>query len=304
MAKMRSPNYPALGLSESLQRVKSLWMKEKRTAVPADVAAKAIGYSSLSGPSRTAIAAMKKFGLVDSDDRTVRVSDLALRILHPENEDAALKAMQEAALNPELFAQLYQTHVHASDDAIRSYLITKLDFSEGGARQVIKAFRDTLSTVKLDKPEYITQRNRSVIESYQDTDNMAVDVDQRVSMASDIKDLGSLSSHHQTSQTFSWPLSPDVSAEVRITGSELRPEYFEALRQYLGLAEKLVKPAFQEGDTVEYVDAYTGETKFGRIERMYGSDAIIRTITKEEAGPNPKQFAPRPDPARVAKQSN
>ena len=44
------------------------------------------------------------------------------------------------------------------------------------------------------------------------------------------------------------------------------------------------------GDRVEYEDAYTGEIKFGLITHLQGADAIIRTITKNEAGPNPKQL--------------
>lgn len=51
--------------------------------------------------------------------------------------------------------------------------------------------------------------------------------------------------------------------------------------------------SFAEGDTVEYVDARTKQVKYGRIQKMYGSDAIIRTISKEEAGANPKKFSPR-----------
>ena len=108
-----------------------------------------------------------------------------------------------------------------------------------------------------------------------------------------------LSSAQSTSQTYSWPLARGVLVEVRITGEKLLPEYFDALRQYLTLAEKLVKPGFQEADKVEYVDAYTGETRYGIIERMYGSNAIIHTITKEEAGPNPKKFTPQHDRSRV-----
>jgi hypothetical protein len=104
-----------------------------------------------------------------------------------------------------------------------------------------------------------------------------------------------LPSVQSPSQTYSWPLAQGVSAEVRILGGELLPEYFDALRQYLTLAEMLVKPAFQEADKIEYLDAYTGETRYGIIEKMYGSNAIIHTITKEEAGPNPKTFTPPHD---------
>ena len=47
---------------------------------------------------------------------------------------------------------------------------------------------------------------------------------------------------------------------------------------------------FSVGDRVEYEDAYTGEIKYGQITQMSGTDAIIRTTTKNEAGPNPKKL--------------
>jgi hypothetical protein len=37
----------------------------------------------------------------------------------------------------------------------------------------------------------------------------------------------------------------------------------------------------------------TGELKYGRITNMTGGDVIIRAITKEEAGPNPKRLSKR-----------
>lgn len=297
MGNMRSPNYPAIGLHDSIQRVRSLWAKEKRTPVPPDVAAKAIGYSSLSGPSRTAIGALRQYGLVDRDDRNVRVSDLALRILHSPDQDEELKALQEAALKPDLFAQLFNTHASASDDAIRSYLITKLDFSESGARQVAKTFKETISLARLNATDYNTQDTQEG-ESVQNQQNNTVTSRTTPQQSGQL----AASSSNQTltsSYSFSWPLSGDVKAEVKITGGELKPEYFDALRQYIAIAEKLIAQPFKEGDAVEYPDAYTGEIKYGRIDRMYGGDAIIRTITKEEAGPNPKKFSPKPAPTKA-----
>lgn len=234
---MRSPNYPAIGLRESYQRTKQLWVKEKRTAVPADVAAKAIGYSGLSGPSRTVLAAMKKYGLVESDDKSVRVSELALRMIHPANEQEEVKAFQEAALKPELFAQLFSTHQDASDDALRSYLITKLEFSETGARQLIKAYRDTIEVARFDNPsaEPLTQKSEDAMQM---TDKMDISVRPAPGRVS----ATNLASTMQPSQTLSVPVGPDVFAEVRITGGELRVEYLEALREYLELAKKWCKP--------------------------------------------------------------
>jgi hypothetical protein len=126
-------------------------------------------------------------------------------------------------------------------------------------------------------------------------------ITQKRTLIVDVPSSGSRADFHSTmpssaqspSQSYIWPLAQGVSAEVRIAGGERLPEYFGALRQYLALAEKLVKPVFQEADKVEYVDAYTGETRYGTIERMYGRNAIIHSITKEEAGMNPKKFAPQ-----------
>lgn len=102
-----------------------------------------------------------------------------------------------------------------------------------------------------------------------------------------------------TSQTYRWPLAQGVLAEVRIIGGEPQPEYFDALRQYLALAQKLLNPVFQEGNTVEYVDAYTGETRYGTIDRIYGGNAVVHPVTKEEAGPNPKKFTNSANQAAV-----
>ena len=66
-----------------------------------------------------------------------------------------------------------------------------------------------------------------------------------------------LSSMQSSSQTYRWPLAQGVLAEVRIIGGEPLPEYFDSLRQYLALAEKLVKPVFREGEKVEYAVSYT-----------------------------------------------
>jgi hypothetical protein len=253
MATMRSPNYPAVSLRESCQRARLLWVREKRTPVPSDVAAKAIGYAGISGPSRTVMAAMKKYGLVDSDDKMVRVSDLALRILHPADEDAEIKALQEAALKPELFAELYSTHRDASDDALRSYLITRLEFSEAGARQLIKAFRDTISLARLDQPNANPSLELAVSDRIQLDDNTRF----IPRLSPDRQPVESVTPRTQSSFEPSKPLivpiGPDVYAEVRIRGGsgELRAEYIDALREYLILAKKWITPVEPRKETSE-----------------------------------------------------
>jgi|ERR1019366_35731 hypothetical protein len=148
MAKMRSPNYPAIGLSEALNEAKKIWEKEKKTPVSIDVLGNAMGYNSISGPVRTKIAAMRKYGLLDQNGGRYGLSDLAMKILHSQPEDRA-QAIAIAAQRPELFKELYASHADASDAALKSELVVHRSFSEAGAKQFIKAFRDTLSIANL-----------------------------------------------------------------------------------------------------------------------------------------------------------
>jgi hypothetical protein len=229
MAKMRSPNYPAIGLSTAVELTKKLWGKEHKTPVGAAVAATAIGYKGLSGPSRTALAAMKKFGLLDEDKNGMRVSNLAVGILHASGEGERLEALRNAALLPTLFRQLFETHGQASNDALRSYLITKLDFSETGAKAFIDAFRDTIEVAKLNEPGYIASGGS---DGTKDMDSALQIGTGEVRTATSTKAL----------KSFSWPLSAATTARLEIVGNEeLTSAHLDALSQYLEVAKKLLK---------------------------------------------------------------
>jgi hypothetical protein len=56
----------------------------------------------------------------------------------------------------------------------------------------------------------------------------------------------------------------------------------------------MTQPENEAEEFVVFDDARTGETKYGRIERRYGSDVIIHVVTKEEAGPNARRITVRP----------
>ncbi len=155
MGHMRSPNYPAVKLRDAIAAARLLWLKEKRTPVQVEVLAKALGYSSISGPVRTKVASLRQYGLLDESPNGVRLSDLAMKIVHsPENSDAYTKAVQVAALSPELFLDLRNTHPDGSEDAIKSYLILERGFSEAGARLAASAYRDAISFANFPEVGY------------------------------------------------------------------------------------------------------------------------------------------------------
>jgi hypothetical protein len=233
MAKMRSPNYPAIGLSTAVELTKKLWNKEHKTPVNASVAASAIGYKGLSGPSRTALAAMKKFGLLDDDKNGMKVSNLAVNILHTSGEEQ-LSALRQAAIQPTLFRELFKTHGRASNDALRSYLITKLDFSETGAKALIDAFRDTITIAKLDDPEYAIPDSSSGGEEMESTLQVGSGDARTPAGAKALK-------------VYSWPLSAATTARLEIVGNEeLTSAHLDAISQYLAVAKNLLKTAKKE----------------------------------------------------------
>lgn len=147
--------YPSIALPAAVSLVRSIYEKDKRTPVSYTAAATAMGHGSLSGPARMKVASIKNYGLLDAVGENVQVSPLAMRLLH-QNDDVPdyRAAAKEAALRPELFRKLAETHLEASQDTIASHLLLKMQLSDDGARVAAKAFKETIAFAKLDNTEY------------------------------------------------------------------------------------------------------------------------------------------------------
>src|SRR5881397_543215 len=150
MAKVRSPNYPSVPLEDAIEAVDRLWKKERGTVVTQETAAKGIGFSGLSGPARSKLAALKQYGLLEGRGK-LTVSDLAKRVLMPRNPQEKKAAIREAALTPELFRNVHDAVGQGSDDSISSYLGRELGFSERGTRAFITSYRKTASYARLSE---------------------------------------------------------------------------------------------------------------------------------------------------------
>ena len=223
--KARSPNFPQFTLTKALAMAEGLWTKEQRTAVPPEVAVKAFGFGTLSGPARVAIGAMRKYGLLDKTSGGIRLSELALRILHPESPKDRQGAVREAALKPELFRELSTSHTGASDDALRSHLITRRNFTQRGAETFIESFRDAIQLASLNGSGYSNRTTEGESEAMPEPATTGTPPTRPAPPGA---------------RVFSWPLAKGVMAEVRLTGDEIKPDHLERLRQYLDLAKAAV----------------------------------------------------------------
>jgi hypothetical protein len=224
-ARERSPNYPAITLAEALAGARKLWDKEKRTTVPSEVAAKALGYGALSGSARQALASLRQYGLLEQEAGGVRLSQLALDALHqPEGSPERTEAVTKAAMNPPLISQLANSYRDASDDALRAHLITQRQFSEDGAGKFIRAFRNALSLANPDSRGYDSGASGSSGE--------------RGGMETSVVAGQAFAKPRVT--MFSWPVAKGVTAEVRFVGDDIQPAHLERLRAYLELAKSAV----------------------------------------------------------------
>lgn len=223
----RSPNYPAVGLAEAIQMARQLWEKEERTPVTPEAAVSAFGYTSLSGASRIRLSALKKYGLLQETPQGLQLTPLAVRILHgEEGSEDQRAAIREAALTPDLFRELAEHQTKASEDALRRYLLTKMEFTEAGAKQCARSFKETVEFANLDGSGYNGEETSHTPDSTKEKPTVST--------------VTHLPGAQPKVLQFSWPLSRDVSAEVRFTGAEIRPFHLERLRSYLTLAKEAV----------------------------------------------------------------
>jgi hypothetical protein len=152
MTANRSPNYPAISLPEAVDLVSKLYQRERRSPVDAERAALALGYNSLSGASRTKLSGLRKFDLVEDTGNGIRVSVLAMAILHPESPDEKQDALRKAAIAPALFRDLSELP-GASDNNLVSRLVRQ-GFTEAGAKLAVASFRKTMSLAPGEGGEY------------------------------------------------------------------------------------------------------------------------------------------------------
>jgi hypothetical protein len=231
MANMRSPNYPAVSLPEAVELVAKLYQREKRSPVDPERAALAWGYSSLSGPPRSKLSALRKYGLVDDGPQGIRVSDRALTILNPLDAQEKEAALRDAALEPALFREL-ASFPGASDENLASRLV-RVGFTEAGARLAVASFRETMSLAGPEATGYDSSHEEPTSTS---SPVLGTAPDARRASSTGTSALGVT-------------LKGDVRVELRVLTGEMTPAAVEVMRSFFEWSEKMRPPV--EAETAE-----------------------------------------------------
>ena len=144
----RSPAYPTVGLREAVERVGKLYKTDGKAGAPSKLAAVHIGFATAHGQALSALAALKKFGLVAESGNRIVPTQRAIEILNlPANDPRRIQAVKDAALAPEIYRELIEQHRDTgwpADDVLQADLITYKSFNPHSVAGFVKDFKDTL----------------------------------------------------------------------------------------------------------------------------------------------------------------
>lgn len=239
--KNRSPAYPAIGLEACVGGAQKIYNKERKSPVSALIAVQHIGYSSLSGPSRVALSAMKKFGLLlEEGGNRVRVSDEAVKVFLSDG-DQRLAILRSLAVRPDIIREILSSHPDGlpSDQNLKFNLVTDRGFGEDAANALIKSLHETIRFAQLDPASYPEQAMQS---TEQPEIGPHLDISKAVVWPK--KDAATpqqpAPSAVGSPAPMRFELSDGTSVEIR-TSKAPSPDTIEELRDYLTVYEKILK---------------------------------------------------------------
>jgi hypothetical protein len=139
----RSPSYPRIDLDRAVELAKKVYDSTFESSVDTETLYELMGYRGKSGPSASALSALKQYKLVEGRDQALRIAPLALRILHPANEQEKADALAEAVFAPQLYNEIRVQFSGKlpSDQVLKSYLVRTHSFNPNGADELIRILR-------------------------------------------------------------------------------------------------------------------------------------------------------------------
>ena len=145
---VRSPSYPSLALRDAVDAVGKIEGRYRSAAVDRAVAARLIGFSSLSGPANKALAALAAYGLLERAGKgEARVTERTRAILHANSEQERRGNLRAAALEPSLFRELRERFDGIAvppEEGVVTFL-HRQGFNPTAIRPAAKAFLQTMS---------------------------------------------------------------------------------------------------------------------------------------------------------------
>lgn len=143
----RSPEYPAISLKQAVENTRKLYEKDRQSWTASEIAAKHLGYSGLSGSSRTTLSAMKKFGLIEYKGGDLKVSDFAMGLILPTNPEESAETLLKALTLPRIYGELLEEYPDwnlPSDETMEARLIRDKKFNPSAVKAFIRDLKESI----------------------------------------------------------------------------------------------------------------------------------------------------------------
>jgi hypothetical protein len=157
MAKVRSPNYPLLNLSEALGAMRPVYLSEHKNKMARETLAKHLGYNSLNGRALGKIGAVRAYGLIEGSGDELRVSeDAIIALMAPEDSPERQNSLAKLVIKPALFKEIRDDFpdVHPSESNLKFWLI-KQGFTPEAAGKAATTYLETMKLVSNERAKTI-----------------------------------------------------------------------------------------------------------------------------------------------------
>jgi hypothetical protein len=230
-SRMRSPNYPGIGLEAAVGKIEALYQQDKLVASPKDAALKHMGFDKAHGEAGRVLSALKSFGLIEEANDRIKLTQRGINIVVRGAEDAQrVDALREAATSPEIYRQLLKEYGHPlpSDTTLKSELIAVRKFNPNSVDGFIRDFKGTLkfaglselSAVDLDLGEEEPMTAQQPAESPTTARQPTIETKQQQKPGSP----GIPPGVSLLAQTLAISIPRNLRVEVQVRGDELKKE--------------------------------------------------------------------------------
>lgn len=167
--KHRSPNFPSINLSVSIDKTATLYQHFKRHPMPLAKVLEKLDYKADSSSGQQVAAALKAFGLVDVNgtgkSRTIAVSENGEKIVrnHAQRPDLIKVAALSPKVHREMWVKFFSEAEPSPPAVVRQYMLwdrPEGKFSELSADAFLKEFAETISFAKVGSSDKIPDESR------------------------------------------------------------------------------------------------------------------------------------------------
>jgi hypothetical protein len=161
ITKDRSPSFPFIPLKTAVERLEAFDKKFGRHPVPASKAALAWDMKEKSSQGDQTLAALKSFGLIKYDGmgaaRHVSLTDEGRNYLRAQQDSLKKEILKVCALRPKIMRTFWAAWQadRPPDEVALDKLVLNGGFSEGGARNFLKVYDDTVSYAGLSNSDKV-----------------------------------------------------------------------------------------------------------------------------------------------------